>query len=169
MGCLNSKPSSSPSHDTENSVTDSLLDADYSPPTIAPPPVEPIILAANHCKERSPFTWGDEAMPGIGGRKQKWHYLVQGAEDRDWASRTNSNSNTKNKQKQKQKKPAMVPMVMALTYLEPACFPLSLTSNSAALQVFENLCSCSAGSSGLANPYLFPLEAATYLGDRLVL
>ena len=110
-------------------------------------------------------------MPNIGGRKQKWHYLVQGAEDRDWARTSGDSSSsphpqTKKKNK-KPKKPTLVPMVMALTYLEPSCFPLSLTSP-AALEVFENLCACS-GSSGLANPYLFPLEAATYMRDRLVL
>jgi hypothetical protein len=116
-----------------------------------------IILAANYCKDRSPFTWGDEALPRIGGRERKWHYLVQG-EDRDAPASSSKKGG--------RKKPKLVPMVMVLTYLAGGAggaFPLSLGS-SAALEAFSSL-----ACRGLEHPYLLPLQDVHYMGERQTL
>ena len=119
-----------------------------------------IILAANYCKERSPFKWCDEALPQIGGRALKWHYLVEG-EDKDIDANAGKKANRKK----------MVPMVMALTYLKgdgsdvvagTTGFPIPLT-NTATLDVF---CTLLCRGGGLDHPYLFALEDAAYIRER---
>lgn len=160
MGCLSSKPSPS---ESDSSLTNSLLGADcYNSNNLDPAltETEAIILAANYCKD-SPFRWCDEALPNIGSRALKWHYLVQGVEVEAGGKKRNK------------KPPPLVPMVMALTYLRPDHFPIPLTSP-AALEVFCSLCTSSSsgdenGGGGMANPYLFPLQAATYMRERRVL
>lgn len=105
-----------------------------------------ILLAANYCKDKSPFTWCDEALPCIGSREHKWHYSVKGD---DSEARQGG-------------KAKLVRMVMVLTYLRregDQAFPIPLSS-ATILEVFASLV------CGLENPYIFPCEDADYIRDR---
>jgi hypothetical protein len=165
-----SRPSLSLTYETENPITSTLLGAAqnsssssssgaslYSAtastgislpqaPTALLTETDAIILAANYCKDKSPFTWCDEALPCIGSRQHKWHYYVKGEDSEE----------------QRGKKRKQVSMVMVLTHLlrgHEQAFPIPLSSG-AILEVFASLC------CGIDNPYVFPCEDVDYIRDR---
>lgn len=149
MGCIGSKSCSgdgtylSLEYEAENPIS-SLASEPPSENIVLLTECDAKILAASYCRDKSPYTWGDQALLSIGSREHKWHYIVQG-EDKD-APRGS--------------KRKVVPFLMVLTHFRHELPTARSLSTASAREVFKSLV------CGLVNPYISTCDDVSYIHEK---